>query len=534
MAGAGTPRQRMINMMYLVLTALLALQVSNSVLSKFYLIDESLKHSTEITRRQNNGRIESIGKQVEKNGNKPEDLRVLNDAKEVIASSQEIYEYIDELIEKITVKTGGLDSETGRFINEADYDIQMSFMLPDPQGKGGDAVQLKKDLDAYVDELNAIVDSVDIKYIALDAKDYDKFKNDPDQKNKDFAALNFDHTPTVAAIAVLDEFKAQVAQSEAKALEVLATKVGAKLLKFDKIIAVASAASKSVASGTDYEAVMFLAASSSTAKTDMTYNGKSIPIDEEGRGVIKFRASAPSYDRYGKYNTQWKGTIALKGTGNDTTLEVIEEYTVVKPVIQIQSASVQALYLNCGNKLQINVPALGAFYNPSFSASGGDIIRSGKPGSITIVPSRSKVTLTVNNSGSRIGTEVFRVRRIPKPTIVPYRGSRPVDLKNGISKNSLTKITMRAIPDESFAEFLPQDARYSVTKWDATLARGKRAIAQKTLSSSNFSVPSRWREEAREGDRIIVEIKKVKRKNFRNSLETVNLGGLTIFTIPIN
>ena len=71
-------RQKMINMMYLVLTALLALQVSNTVLDKFMFIDESLKHSVRITEQQNSDIINSMSATVEKNGNKERDMGVLD------------------------------------------------------------------------------------------------------------------------------------------------------------------------------------------------------------------------------------------------------------------------------------------------------------------------------------------------------------------------------------------------------------------------------------------------------------------------
>ena len=83
MAGGGkeTPRQKMIGMMYLVLTAMLALQVSNTVLQKFIFIDQSLRQSVNSTRDQNSVRIQAIQAQVEKKGNKASDVSVLNRAK---------------------------------------------------------------------------------------------------------------------------------------------------------------------------------------------------------------------------------------------------------------------------------------------------------------------------------------------------------------------------------------------------------------------------------------------------------------------
>jgi hypothetical protein len=90
---------------------------------------------------------------------------------------------------------------------------------------------------------------------------------------------------------------------------------------------------------------------------------------------------------------------------------------------------------------------------------------------------------------------------------------------------------MKAVPDESFATFLPKDARYKIVEWDCILVRGKRPVASNTFRGevgnlSNFSA-------AQPGDRILIEVKKVQRTNFLGKTEEVSLGTV-IKNIPLH
>ena len=116
------------------------------------------------------------------------------------------------------------------------------------------------------------------------------------------------------------------------------------------------------------------------------------------------------------------------------------EYFVAKPVIQVQSASVQALYLNCGNELQINCPQLGSAYSPTFTASGANTIKGAKTGQVTVVPNSADVKLNVYNSGNLLGTENFKVRRVPKPEIKLYNRGKGSEYKARRECECLTSI----------------------------------------------------------------------------------------------
>ena len=109
--GKETPRQKMIGMMYLVLTALLALQVSNTILEKFIFIDQSLEQSAENTKVKNGGTVQRIQAAVEDAGNRAEDVTVLKKAQEVRAKTSEVLSTLDNLKEEFVTVTGGLDED---------------------------------------------------------------------------------------------------------------------------------------------------------------------------------------------------------------------------------------------------------------------------------------------------------------------------------------------------------------------------------------------------------------------------------------
>lgn len=380
MAGGGkeTPRQKMVGMMYLVLTALLALQVSNSVLEKFEFIRQSLDNSTTIAQKSTQGAVDGIQAKVDKDKNE-KDMAVLEKAKKVKTLTAEMMGYMAQFDTDIINASGGWvdGKEGGELAGAKDYDMQMAWSLGKDGAKNGKAYELKEKLDAYVDGINGLVDSLDAKKFAKSGKEL--YPNDENQNTKDFAYLNFDHTPTVACRAIIAQFKSEIASVETKAVERLAQEIGATKLKFDKVFAVALPNSRVVASGTKYSAELFIAASSNSVIPRMTAGGSSLKVDaESGRGLYEVTARTSK----AREKRSWKGTISIPNPsgGGDTTFTVEEEYEVVAPVIQVQSAAVAALYLNCGNDLNVQVPALGDAYSPSFSASGAKTIKGATRG----------------------------------------------------------------------------------------------------------------------------------------------------------
>jgi len=533
--GKETPRQKMISLMYLVLIVLMAMNISAAVLDKFFYLDKSLKHAVEQEHISNNSLINNMKTLVAERGNKSNEAEALKKAIEVREGSEKLSLLIKKIRESLQ---GEIDEKTGKPKKMKDTDITANIMMG-PDGKSGQGYTLEKEIDKYVDLLNSIYPNKkfynkdqkpNAKLVTLtpSAKEDPELKNDDHQLGKDWVQVNFEGSPVIAALATLSEKESKIVEYEHKVLRVLGNRVGATDISFDKVVGMSRLKSSVVAAGTELEGEIFVTAFSSTLSPKMTLNGQALSV-VDGMGTFKRKVSATNYDKDGFSNQSYNAAITLK----DTTLKFKVDYVVSKPVIQVQSSSVQALYRNCGNELTINVPALGSFYNPTFTLGAGEgVVRKNpnKKSEVVIIPSKKTVNLTVMNEGNRIGTEKFGVRLVPKPEIQVLFKGKPVDQKRGVT-GTVRSLTVKALPDPSFAQFLPKDAKYAVTSWEALLVRGKRPVDKKTFTSGTGTLNFN----SKPGDRILIEVKKVARKTYTGASEQVFSNGKTeIINIPLN
>jgi len=522
MAGGGkeSPRQRMIGMMYLVLTALLALQVQNEVLEKFYFIDESLQSAKNIGLSTNGKILKSMKDKAAETNNNAKDVAIITKAEKVRVRTQQMLTEINKIRDAVKLAGGEVDAETGRYAKDKDYDDINRIMLGEGESKTGFAWTLQDQMNAYANDILAIdpkllKDKIQMP-LAPERKDMKKYASSK-YDGLEWEHINFQNTPMIAALAVISQLENDVVKVETDAVNEFLAAIGTFIIKFDKVQAMASAESNVVAAGTKYKAKMFISATSTTLSPKMVANGSGVRTDGEGVGLVEFTASGGTVEGAKK---TWQGTITIKNAaGEDTTLLVKQEYTVVSPIIEVESGTVNSLYLKCGNDLKVKVPALGVEYNPSFNATGGSVMNgSGGKGSIIIVPNSASVTLSVSSGGNPIGTKKFSVKMIPKPEIK----AKGLNLKQGGA--CPRSITMDAIADPSFKDQLPKDARYRVTSYTVTLARGRRVVGSPVSANGPTVDISSLGQQAKEGDRLVIEVKSVQRMNFQNQTEAVSIG----------
>ncbi|HLL93690.1 MAG TPA: gliding motility protein GldM [Spirosoma sp.] len=515
-----TPRQKMIGMMYLVLTALLALQVTSAILEKFVLLNNSLEQSTGSSNRVNQATLEAIRATVQKSGNRANDLAIVKQADEVRKQTADIISKIDGLKQRIITDAGGGVDEAGSIRNLSEEEKVAQIMIGG--NRNGEAYTLKKSLDNYITGLSKYSPA---KYnsLALDGKDDPIMSRSPEQRTKDFGELNFAQTPVPAALAVLTQRQSDVRRIEGEVLNLLASKVGAQDVKFDKILAMLSMESKVVVAGTKFKGQMFLAASSSGIQPRMSLNGGPVRI-QDGQGIIEFTAQGGSYDKNGLARRTLNGSISYQQpNGENKTVTFNQEYFVAKPSYEIESGSFPPLYLGCANKLSVQSPQLGALWNPSFSADGGSVISSGEKGKITIIPSSARVTLNVSNGGSLLGKNEFRVNRVPRPTLEYYVGGTKAGDPRGVPVGSARSVRVTAVADESFRNYSPDDANFRVTGITVILARGTRKVGQVNLGPGGGSLGN-LAAEAQPGDRYSIQVDGVQRRNFRGDISDVPMG----------
>jgi len=523
--GKETPRQKMIGMMYLVLTALLALQVSNAVLEKFIFMDVSLERMASDYESKNNQTLANVDAKVKERNSLPEEVAILNLAKEVKEQTNKVVTSLRELKEKMVEITGGRDPETNALIGASDYD-KVSTMMLGPNGRGK---ELEKMLNDYA---KLLVDKTGSKNVDLfeplarDAIDIPMFANSPNQKDKRFAELYFENTPTAAGMATISYLETEVLEYERKALKILADSVGAADVAFTDIFPLIRPESRIVAAGGKYSAEMFIAASSAALSPKFYKDGKELEVEtldlgngvEIKKGRVEFTASAGNYDpKTQMARKSFKATIELNGKN----YEEVVEYFVAKPTILIASAALNQLWKNCGNALNVQVPSLGNSYNPSISASNATTVKGATKGEVTIIPkTRGKVVMTVRSSGTMIGTKTFKVKDIPKPTYDIQIPSSAGNIVDGVKSKSFRQVTIKAVPDPNFAADVPKDARYRVREIEVKLIRNgdprKRQVFKKEkISLSSFAA------EARKGDLYVFTIKQTIRVNFQNKTERI-------------
>jgi len=525
--GSETPRQKMIGMMYLVLTALLALQVSSAVLEKFAIINVTLEGLRSETDAKNAARAASIISEGSKRSNPKVKIAVENTQK-VRELTKASMEKIDKLKQQM-IQLSGSDKIDETLINN--HGSAVAVMMMDPRVPHGK--DFEKTLNDYVSTLSQLTGETYEK-VAKAPADIDFFKNDPDHNKKDFLTFTFENTPPIAALASISEYQTQMLEIESKALEKLAKDADAGSVKFTTLVPMVRPKASIVAAGDKYEAELFVSAAAEGVVPEMFRNGQKIEVapDPETKilmGKIQFLASASSYDANGQSKQTFKTEI--KGYG-DEPIERTIEYIVAKPIIRVTTGNAPTLYLNCGNTVNIEVPALGTNYNPTFSGKGAEIVKGAKTGQVIIIPKERKVGVTVINGGATLGTENFDVKPIPKPRYVAKDGSgKEIDQKNGVRGAALTSLRIAAEADDNFKSEVPKDANFRIRTMEVILARGTARVATINATSELPDI-SAWRSQFRAGDRIVVDIKTVTRGTFQGEQEKVDVVG-GVITIPI-
>ena len=523
--GKETPRQKMIGMMYLVLTALLALNVSNAVLEKFAVLNNTLHELREETHTANARTLAAImgatstAKTVQDAKQKAEDVR---------KATEQVLKDLDAYKDELSKDHSGRTMPTEELILNTNISEEKMLSSTKPQF-GKDFEKLLVD---YHGKLNQIT-GLDLPKLNRKAEDYEEFKNNEHHKDKDFLHFTFEGTPTMASITTITQMQTEILENEAIALAKLAEVADAVNVKVDNLVPMVKANSNIVAAGDKYVAEMFIAASSSGLVPEMYRNGQKLEVITDPKtgikmGKVEFMATATGYDANNQSKQTFKAEIKIK----DSTYVENVEYTVIRPVIKITTGNRPQLYLNCGNLVNIEVPSLGTNYNPTFIGKGAQIVKGAKPSQPTIIPTEMRVAVTVMNGPANLGTETFDVKRIPRPHITKKdQSGRDIDPKNGVKITGLAQVRISVDPDESFKENVPKDAVYRIRNMEVSLRRGQNYVATKTVTSEIVDL-SDWKNTMRPGDMLVCNIKQVIRKTFLNQDDRVDFSDYVF--IPLN
>ncbi|MBK7406859.1 MAG: gliding motility protein GldM [Saprospirales bacterium] len=403
------PRQLMINLMYLVLTALLALNISAEVMNAFFTIDKGISNSNAIVENTNQTIMKNIEAQVEAYNNE-KNQAYLAAAKESKKVSDDFVNYIEDLKKELFEKAGGpseKNPEQPKRIKDKDVTTRLLVGLDNEKGKGYELMDrvtsTREKMLELVENDPAIAAVLPLK---IDEEAVIK------SKKKDWVYYNFQQMPVAAVFPILTKIQNDSKASSTTILNHLLAKVAGKEIIFDAFEPVISATKGYVIKGEKYEADIFLSAysTSNTDNTKIYVNGSNLPV-ENGKAAYSTSASAIGTKKY-----KVKIEISNPLTGEVKSYDKEFEYEVGERSVTVSADKMNVFYIGVDNP--ISVSAAGISSNElkvSVAGGGGSITKVGSANFMVRVEQPTD-DCRINVSGGGLSdSKVFRVKRIPDP-----------------------------------------------------------------------------------------------------------------------
>ena len=435
-----SPRQKMINLMYVLLMAMLALNVSSDVLNGFTLVDESLSKSSESTGRQNDALYDAFEMHMQQN---PEKVREWYErACEVREMSDSIYNLAERLKVRIAKKADGEEGDVKNLKNREDLEAATQVMLNPVDGEGNllyDAIteyrtnMLEMTNDSILKEIIKTSLSTDVPQ-----RDISLLKN--------WQEYHFESMPAIAAITLLTKIQNDVHYVEGEVLHSLANNIDMGDVRVNQIQALVIPTSRNVVRGSEFSAQIILAAVDSTQRPQIFIDDK--PLDSKS----------------GEYSVQCNKTgdytlngymLVNDGGGMQTRYDFSQNYTVVEPTATVSASLMNVLYAGFSNPVSISVPGVAANRISASITNGNGTIKSDGKGGFIVTPTKVgeevKIGVAARNEDGKsrsMGEYAFRVRQLPDPmpfieysdkegNTQRYRGGAPFSKQSLMSTNGI-------------------------------------------------------------------------------------------------
>ena len=475
-----TPRQKMIQMMYLVYTAMLALNVSAEILNAFVVVDDTLAISTRNATQQNFSDYNWFDQQktilgeakVKDAYDKAQALKKETDqmVKYIENMRQDLILYVDgDTLVEVKNEQGKKEKVTATVAtmkSKENFDKPTDYMINKKH-----AFELADKIRDYKKKILALAKPEDQKRLS------DGIGLDVDQKFvkegavQSWAEHNFDHIITAAAVTLLNKEIGEVRNAESLMLTYLKASISADDFKFDKVSGRAIPKSQMVFSGDPYEADIIVAAYDSKTNPEVWYKMGADTLTEEGlgsatklegeNGLVKLKIGTG-----GTGEQKYAGLIKVVGPNGEAKYYGFKDkYTVLTPSATIAADKMNVLYAGIPNPVSVSGPVAADKLSVSFPGCSASSTGAGKynvsvPESMVGKTVQATVAARVGESTKTLGSTTFRVKRVPTPraALGTIRGGKQ-------PKQLLLSNPMRATMGEDFV----YDLNWSVTSFQVVL-----------------------------------------------------------------
>jgi gliding motility-associated protein GldM len=495
----------MINLMYLVLTAMLALNVSAEILNAFITLDRGLQESSDIAQLSNDQLLLAIGQQADAYS-QFEPFR--EKSNEVVSLARSLEQYLTDIRDTLIAAAGGPDAH-GVPVHKKNKEIATRLLVD-----GGLGDELKAKILSARELLLATVEDP-AERAALAASIPLRINEPPaDSKERDWSTFTFRQMPVVSVLPLLTKWQNDVHMAQTVLLNHFLKKTEVNTIKPDAFIPVVSAEKSYIIRGEPFRSEVFLAAYSSTADNiKMWVDGRALEVRN---GKAEFNTSPGSI---GLKKHEMKVELTDPVSGEVQSFSKSFSYEVGERSVAVSAEKMNVLYVGVDNPLaisaagvpsgQIQVRAEGTELKNV--GNGKYVARPAEPGSARII---------VSAPGLEPTAFPYRVRRIPDP--VPTIGGT---LRRGDVQAGTFRAQQGVIPILENFDF---EATCNVLSYEIARvpSRGDTQVVEN--QGARFEAPARRLvDQADHGDTYYVDRIKVKCPGDRSSRE---LGGL-IFRI---
>ncbi|MCB0823368.1 MAG: gliding motility protein GldM [Bacteroidales bacterium] len=482
-----TPRQKMIAMMYLVLTALLALNVSKEILDAFLVVNDSIEVTNEKFAQKIDKVYSDFEKQYTLNPEKVKDE--WDQAKSVRKRSRELVNYVDSLKYEMIAFTEKIPFSEAKVINLVDvkkkdnFDYPTNFFIGSDTKKGvagplrDSLTNYRTALLKYIDEARRPAYDERLGLKIIEGKGYKNASGTP----IDWETYNFFHTIVAADVTIMNKIKAEIYNAESDIINYLYSSITEADFKFSGLSAKVIAKSNYVFQGGDYEAEVLVAAIDETQNPVVYYiEGADTMTHAQIEQATRIEGDKGSVSltlpasREGSH--KYAGIIEMKDpTGMDVYYGFKQEYIVAKPSATISPTKMNVFYRGVDNPVSISASGK-ADSQLDISISDGQIARTDTGWVVKDLPGEAyETTIRVyadDDGGKKfMGEQLFRIKSLPDP-IARIIGA--TDDKISVQKmlaNPFLYCTMPEYVDfeynfkvTSFTMYIPQGGGYFVTE----------------------------------------------------------------------
>ncbi len=509
------PRQAMINMMYLVYTALLALNISAETLNAFLTVDNGLQKTT-ATLDSNISEVYQVFKERAERDSSA--LPLYNKALKAREIATNLIAEIERMKNEMIEISGG-EEVNGKLEPKNHRDTNTPTYYFVNEGHGDELQQKIKEarqkfLQLFDEDIRAEKETT----ITLNAESPTQGES---LEKKSWAEHNFADVPIVAAVTILSKIENDAKTTEAAVVEWLKSQIGLQSVDFDVLKARAIPKKAYLNLGETYEADIFVSASSSSTQPKVylgEFDPQYIKRDENGELPVEVEADKipllPGYKELAdavngivKYQVQtssvgpktYRGVIEVLNakTGTVKYYPFESEYLVAQSQAVVSPTKMNVLYIGVDNPLDVSVPGYPAS-SVSASLSQGTIT-GGNGKYIARVNSTGEVRVNVSvrtESGYKtVGSVPFRAKRIPDPKVMLGNSSGPV-IQAG---------QLRAMPGlVAIADNFPFDVNFNIRGFEVTYKkRGSNELIVKQNPGKIFTNEVKQLfNQARPGDRV--------------------------------